>query len=179
MRTMHHLPTVYEVEKTTEKVPPNQGTIQSQRDSRKEKLIEAGIHLGTLFDHGMARVNLARARAGSATPIRRQHEQGARYFSAPAPHGGERRLALFIALPLHDGDIFGGAYIRLSCAKSAICVIPSIDAETPRWLAQASGTELTIAVIDDLFQATFSDDVDATRRLAPLYGVDLFATPWS
>jgi len=180
MRTTYHQPVVPEAEEAAEQIPKNRGKIRLEPASRKEKLIEAGILLVTMFDQAMVRANRARARAGWAAAISlRQQPRGARCYFAPAQHGGERTLVLFIALPLLDGDLFGGAYIRPSQAHSAIYVVPVIDAETPRWLVQASESELTTAVIDDLFQSTFSDDGDAATRLAPHYGFDLFTTPWS
>ena len=133
-----------------------------------------------MFDQGMIRANRARAQTGEGTAIRlRHHQQEARYYYASTPHGEERKLVLFISLPLQDGDLFGGAYIRPSCAPSALYVLPKIGAAAPLWLIQKSGAELTPAVVDDLFRATFNDDADAALRLIPHYGFDVFTTPWS
>ena len=135
--------------------------------------------LGTMFDQAMVRAKRARAREGWSSVIGERHHVGERCYYAPAPHGAERTLRLFITLPLLGGDLFGGAYVKPGGAHSAIYLMPAIDPEPARWLVEVSGEELTAPMIDDLFRATFSDDVDAATRLGPLYGFDLFATPWS
>jgi hypothetical protein len=177
MRAVYQPPVVRMAEKAAKQVPPNKSS--SGLPGHKDKLMDAGILLATLFDHAMARANQARARTERPDDIKRRQGQGGRCYYAPGTPCGERTLMLFIALPLVDGDIFGGAYIRPGCASSAIYVIPSIDVEPPRWRVQAAGTELTAADIDDLFKETFNDDAEAAKRLAPLYGCDLFVTPWS
>jgi hypothetical protein len=180
MRVIYGVPIVSAAEVATEQIPKNQGKVPLETASRKEKLIEAGILLMSMFDQAMVRTNRARERAGWAADVRlRQPRDGTRCYYTPAPHGGERKLVLFIALPLRDGEIFGGAYIKPSGARTAVYVVPVIDVEPSRWLIQASEAELTPAVVDDLFRSTFSDDADAVARLAPHYGFDLFTTPWS
>jgi hypothetical protein len=180
MRTTHHASAVSETATVIAQVTKRQGNLRLEPATRKEELMKAGILLVTMFDQAMIRANHLQAQTGAGTAIRlRHHRQEARCYHASAPQGEERKLVLFISLPLEDGDLFGGAYIRPSCAQSALYVLPKIGAEAPRWLIQESGAELTPAVVDDLFRATFSDDADAALRLAPHYGFDLFTTPWS
>jgi hypothetical protein len=179
MRAVYQPSGIGETQDVAKQVASGQDKIPPELTGRKDKLISAGILLVTLFDYAMVQANRARARAGLSDAIKRRQEQGSRYYYAPGPQGGERTLMLCIALPLVGGDIFGGAYIRPGCATDAIYVIPSIDAEPPQWRVHASGTALTAADIDDLFQATFNDDAEAANRLAPLYGCDPFVTPWS
>lgn len=180
MRTIHTPTAVSEAEKLVEPARDDQGELPLEPTSRKEKLIEAGILLISMFDQAMVRANRARTRAGWAASVRlRQPWDGTRCYYTPAPHGGERKLVIFIALPLRDGEIFGGAYIKPSRAECAIYVMPVLDVGPTHWLIQASEAELTPAVVDDLFRLTFSDDAGAAARLAPHYGFDLFTTPWS
>jgi hypothetical protein len=148
-------------------------------DSRQFRLIEAVTLLGNLFDDAMARANKVRACAGWSVPIRFRHQVGGRCYYTAGQRGLERTLALYISVPLRDGDLFGGAYIKPGGVLSAIYVVPSIDTKPAHWNMQVTNSALTCAIIDDLFRATFSEDVDAAHRLAPMYGFDLFATPWS
>ena len=117
-----------------------------------------------------------------------EHQVGERCYYTFGQHGKERTLSLFIALPLLDGDIFGGAYIQAGDARSPIFVVPVlnvdpvrplVDAEPILWIVQASGAQLSEAIVYDLFLLAFNDDTDAAKRLKPHFGLDLFATPWS
>jgi hypothetical protein len=147
--------------------------------SRRLQLVEAVTSLENLLDEATSRANTARASAGWSAPIRLRHHQAGRCYYTPGQHGHERTLSLHVSVPLRDGELFGGAYITPGGARSAIYVVPVIDAEPVRWEVQIAGCTLTGATVDDLFLATFGEDAGAARRLAPFYGFDLFASPWS
>jgi hypothetical protein len=179
MRVRFYPPMVYDADVTSETVAKHLGIAPEAADTHQLHVFRAGTCLVRMFEQGMARVNQKRLWAGWPTAIRVRRDQGARCYYCPGQHGVERTLWLSIALPLRDGHLFGGAYIKFGGAQKAIYVMSAVDTEPTRWLVQSSGAELTPSIVDDLFQAAFSDDADAATRLAPLYGFDLFATPWS
>jgi hypothetical protein len=147
--------------------------------SRRLQIVEAVASLENLFDEATARANTARASAGWSAPFKSRYQPGGRCYYTPGQHGLERTLSLHVSMPLRDGELFGGAYITPGGARSSIYVVPVIDAEPVRWDVQVSGCELTGEIVADLFLATFGEDASAARRLAPFYGFDLFASPWS
>jgi len=179
MRTASPPPIIRETDEPTEHLWKNGPPIRSEPDTHMESQTEAGNRVVTRFDESMARANRARAQSGWAAVVSCRQEDGASIYYAPASHGDERTLALMIDPQVQAGATSHRAYIRRGYARTTVYAIPAGIAGTSHWLLQASCTELTTAVIDDLFLATFSDDADAARRLAPLSGFDLFVAPWS
>ncbi len=179
MRVIAHSTVAYDAEEAVDLILENQGGLPAEPDTHALKLIRATSELGAMFEQAMVRANGKRLWTGWPAAIRMRHDVGARCYYCPAQHGIERTLWLFITLPLHDGHLFGGVYIKAGGAQSAIYVVPTVDTKPARWKVQATGAALTPAIVDDLFQAVFCDDAGATARIAPHYGFDLFATPWS
>jgi hypothetical protein len=148
-------------------------------DMRRRQLRAALVMLFAVFDEAQARANRRRLAEGRPDLIARETRESERLYSEAGYHGSLRTLSLFPALPVADAHLFGGVYVTHTGVRAAIYLVPALELEPIHWSVQRTGHPFTARDADDLFLAVFDEDAEASKRLAPLHGVDLFVTPWS
>jgi hypothetical protein len=138
----------------------------------------AVVDLGTLFAEEQARSNSLLAQQGRGERIvLTQHGIERRYALEDATV--ERHVSLFVCVPAVDGHAFGGAFVATSKTPPYIYLMPLVDGAKARWIVTATSAPFGRTTVRDLFAAAFGDDEEATARITPLVGFDLFNTPWS
>jgi hypothetical protein len=133
--------------------------------------------LWTLFDDATAEANRAAARIGGVEPITVQRKEHERWYCTAGPDGTPRAIGVLISvLTTCDGDY---AYARISTSQTrcTIDLVPISRGPGVRWVSPTSGDELTVKVLHDLFLSVFADDPQATLRLSPISGLDLYQAP--
>lgn len=155
-----------------------EGTLPAVQQQSGEMLTQAIAVLWALFDDACTEANQALEAAGVPIRISMQHGCGERRYAAPAAEGVERSLSILVTLPVINGEVQGGASIGSSQSRLSVDLVPEIDRGGTYWIVVASGTRFTARIVHDLFLSTFTDDPEATYRLSPLSGRDLYQTPW-
>ncbi|HVC80606.1 MAG TPA: hypothetical protein VNL35_08935 [Chloroflexota bacterium] len=173
----HKEPVALAFDENSDPEAKNLGKVLTELASRKQRFVAAAASFRAMFDQAMVRTGAARVQAGWAASIRVRQYVDERCYYAPGQHGTERTLSLFLLPPPLDGDFFEGAYIQPGGVHPAIYVVPTLTTAPARWLLQTSGSELTSEMVEDLFRATFSDDIEAVQRLGPLYSFGRVAMP--
>ena len=138
----------------------------------------AVVDLGALFAQEQERTNYRLAQQGRGDRISRaQHGIERRYALQDDTDG--RYVSLSVCVPAVDGHAFGGAFVTTSKTPPYIYLMPLVDDAQVTWIVTATRAPFSKAMVRDLFSAAFGDDDEATARIAPLVGFDLFNTPWS
>jgi hypothetical protein len=99
-----------------------------------------------------------------------------RYFTTDAD-GTMRSVTLYLSQPVGSGS--AGACIGTSETRQSLYLAPVVDEGHVAWTIAATGAPFTVDLVHDLFLSVFADDPEATRRISPLSGADLFQSPWS
>lgn len=68
---------------------------------------------------------------------------------------------------------------RTGRSRLVIYLAPSVGRGVARWRVAATGYACTDALVHDLFLSVFGDDPEATLRLSPLSGHDIYQDIWS
>jgi hypothetical protein len=136
--------------------------------------VEAG--LCALFDDAAAEANAAFAQIGAPDRIESACAgTECRYFTTDAD-GTTRSITLYLSQPVGSGS--AGACIGTSETRQSLYLLPVNDDAQVAWTLAATGAPFTADLVHDLFLSVFADDPEATTRISPLSGTDLFQTPW-
>lgn len=141
------------------------------------EVAHAAQDLWTLFDDATAEANGAAALVQDVEPIQVQRKEQECWYRMVGPDGTPRAIGVTISvLTTCDGD-YAYARITTSQTRCTIDLVPISRGPNVRWVSPTSGDELSLNVIHDLFLSVFADDPQATARLSPLSGLDIYQAP--
>jgi hypothetical protein len=142
------------------------------------EVAHAAQDLWTLFDDATVEANSAAALLEDVEPIQVQRQEQECWYRTLGPDGTPRAIGVTISvLTTCDGD-YAYARITTSQTRCTIDLVPISRGPGVRWVSPTSGDELSLNVIHDLFLSVFADDPQATARLSPLSGLDLYQAPF-
>jgi hypothetical protein len=144
--------------------------------ARAEEAIDS---LWALFDEAYREANAAMEAAGDPGRISLTREATQRAYRATAPDGSLRTITIFALLSVVEGRICGGAYVGTDLSRLSIYLVPSDERGHVRWRVATNHQPFTSTLVHDLFLSVFGDDPEATLRLSPLSGHDIFQDIWS
>jgi DNA-binding phage protein len=140
-----------------------------------EEAIDA---LWALFDAAYREANAALEAMGEPRRIGLTRATNQRIYRTTGPDGSPRTITVSALLSAVGGRLGGGAFVGTDRSRLAIYVVPDGEHGRVRWRVATTGRPFTSALVHDLFLSVFGDDPEATLRLSPLSGQDLFQGIW-
>ena len=162
-----------------QRLAARQRTAASARhEDAQVRVVVAVEALWELFDTAYREAASALEALGEPGRISVVGEAARRVYRATDPNGRARLITVYAQLTTVKGEFGGGAYINIGRSRLSIFLTPTFDRGRVRWQVARTGRPFTSALVHDLFLSEFGDDPEATLRLSPLSGKDLFQDMW-
>lgn len=130
--------------------------------------------LWAIFDSAYQEAATALAEQGDPGCIAVLGEATQRTYRTFDQVGAARLINVRTQLAEVNGQLHGGAFISNGRSRLSIFLMPAIERGRVRWQVARTGRPFTNALVHDLFLSEFGDDPEATLRLSPLSGQDLW-----